>query len=139
MVQQQYDDVPVTFFYMTKVSQEVAAILSIRSLLLEGLLDMKVSRYFRSSYSIGTEGYKWDEGLDKVIQTGIDKYLEEIDYVNCACPQRANLDMKQNYLRIFGHMYLPLGRPCLLLTLLLTRHQTSMFCQLKLTIFPIIY
>ena len=79
MVQQQYDDVPVTFFYMTKVSQEVAAILSIRSLLLEGLLDMKVSRYFRSSYSIGTEGYKWDEGLDKVIQTGIDKYLEEID------------------------------------------------------------
>ena len=56
MVQQQYDDEPLTFFYMTKVSQEVVAILSIRSLLLEGLLDMKVSRYFRSSYSIGTEG-----------------------------------------------------------------------------------
>ena len=56
MVQQQYDDEPLTFFYMAKVSQEVAAILSILSLLLEGLLDMKVSRYFRLSYSIGTEG-----------------------------------------------------------------------------------
>ena len=42
---------------------------------------------------------------------------DSIDYVNCACPQRANSDMKQNSLRIFEHMYLPLGRPCLLLTL----------------------
>ena len=40
---------------------------------------MNVSRYFRSSYSIGTGGYKWDNELDKVIPTGTENYLEEID------------------------------------------------------------
>ena len=58
MVHQQYDDALITFFYMADVSQEVAAILPILPLLLEGRLGMKVARYFRSSYSIGTEDYK---------------------------------------------------------------------------------
>ena len=40
---------------------------------------MTVSRCFRSSYSIGTDGYEYDEGLDKVISTGDDNYIEEID------------------------------------------------------------
>ena len=79
MVQQQSDDKSVTLSYMANITQEVAAILPILPLLLEGRLGMKVSRYFRSSYSIGTEGYKWDEKLDKFIPTGIDNYLEEID------------------------------------------------------------
>ena len=43
MVQQNYDDEPVTFSYMTEVNQEVAAILPILSLLLEGQLGMNVS------------------------------------------------------------------------------------------------
>ena len=43
MAQQEYDDEPVTFSYMAKVNQEVAAILSILSLLLEGRLGMNVS------------------------------------------------------------------------------------------------
>ena len=70
MVQQQYDDEPVTFSYMAEVSQEVAGILPILPLLLEGRLGLTVSRYFRSSYSIETEGYTWDEGLGKVIPQG---------------------------------------------------------------------
>jgi len=78
MVQQQSDDKPVTLFYMAKITQELAAILPILPLLLKGRLGMKASRYFRSSYSIGTEGYNWDEELDKFIPTGIDNYLEEI-------------------------------------------------------------
>jgi len=49
MVQQQYDDEPVTFSYMAEVSQEVAGILLILPLLLEGRLRLTVSRYFRSS------------------------------------------------------------------------------------------
>ena len=58
MVQQQYNDEPVTFSYIIEVSQEVVAILPILPLLPEGRLGMKVARYFRSSYSIGTEDYK---------------------------------------------------------------------------------
>ena len=65
---------------MAEVSQEeVAGILPILPLLLEGRLELTQSRYFRSSYSIGTEGYAWDEVLDTVIPTREDKYLEEID------------------------------------------------------------
>ena len=64
---------------MAKVSQEVAFILPILPLLLEGRLGLIVSRYSRSSYSIGTKGYEWDEGLDKFIPTGDDTYLKEID------------------------------------------------------------
>ena len=41
---------------------------------------MKVSRYFRTFYSIETKGYKWDDELDKVIPTIRDNYLEEIDW-----------------------------------------------------------
>ena len=40
---------------------------------------MNVSQYFRSSDTIGTEGYKWDNTLDKVVPTGIENYLEYID------------------------------------------------------------
>ena len=39
---------------------------------------MKVDRYLRSFYSIGTEGYKSDGELDKEIPTRTDNYLEEI-------------------------------------------------------------
>ena len=70
MVQQEYDDEPVTLSYMAEVNQEVATILPILLLLLEGRLGMNVSQYFRSSYTIGTEGYKWDNTLDKVVPTG---------------------------------------------------------------------
>ena len=41
MVQQQYDNEPVTFSYMVDVSQEVTAILPILLLLLEGRLGME--------------------------------------------------------------------------------------------------
>ena len=38
-----------------------------------------MSRYFRSSYSIGIEEYKYDEELDKIIPTRINNFLEEFD------------------------------------------------------------
>ena len=57
MVQQQYDDESITLSCMSKVNQEVACILPMLPLLLKGRLGLKVSRYFRSSYSIGIEGY----------------------------------------------------------------------------------
>ena len=79
MVKEQYDDEPVTFSYMVEISQEVAVILPILLLLLEGRLWMTVSRYFLSSYSIGIDGYEWDDELDKVISTRACNYLEEID------------------------------------------------------------
>ena len=47
----------VTFSYMAKVNQDVAVILPILPLLLEGRLGTNVSQYFCSSYTIGTEGY----------------------------------------------------------------------------------
>ena len=52
MVQQLYDNDPVTFSYIAEVSQEVAAILPILPLFLEGRLGMNVKMYFRSSYTI---------------------------------------------------------------------------------------
>ena len=79
MVQQQYDDEHITFSYMVEVSQEVTAILSIFHLLLECRLGMKVSRYFRSSYSIGIDEYECDDVLHIVVATGADNYLEEIE------------------------------------------------------------
>ena len=54
MVQQEYDDEPVAFSYMTEVNQEVAAILHILLLLLEGRLGMNFPQYFHFSYTIGT-------------------------------------------------------------------------------------
>ena len=65
MVQQTYDDEPVLFSCMEKSSQEVASILPILSLLLEGWLGMNVAHYFRSSCTIGNDGYKWDDDLEK--------------------------------------------------------------------------
>ena len=79
MAQQEYDDGPVIFSYMAEVNQEVAAILPILLLLLEGSLGISISQYFRSSYTIGIEGHKRDSILDKVVPTGTDNYLEEID------------------------------------------------------------
>ena len=79
MVQHDYDDEPVAFSYMAEVNQEVAAILHILPLILEGRLVINVSQYFPSSYTIGTEGYKLDSTLDKAVPIGIDNYLEKID------------------------------------------------------------
>ena len=39
---------------------------------------MNISQYFRSSYTIETEGYKWNSTLDKVVPTCIENYLEDI-------------------------------------------------------------
>ena len=64
---------------MVKDNQAVAAILIIIPLLLEGRLGINVSHYFHSSYTIGTEEHKWNSTLDKMVPTGIDNYLEEID------------------------------------------------------------
>ena len=52
MVHQYYNDVLVTFSYMAEIDQEMAAILPILPLLLEGRLGMNVIRYLHSS-SIG--------------------------------------------------------------------------------------
>ena len=79
MVQQTYDDEPVTFSYMAESSQEVASILPILPLLLEGRLGMNVSQYFRSSCTIGTDGYQWDYDLEKVVPIGDDNQLEDVD------------------------------------------------------------
>ena len=79
MVQQFYDDEPTTFSYMTEFSQEVTAILPMLPLLLEGRLGMNINRYFHSSYTIETEGYELDENLDKVIPTGEENQLEDIN------------------------------------------------------------
>ena len=78
IVQQKYNDELVTFSYMKEVNQKVAAILPIFPLLLEGRLWMNISQYFRSSYTIETEGYKWNSTLDKVVPTCIENYLEDI-------------------------------------------------------------
>ena len=64
---------------MAEVSQDVIAILPIPPILLEGRLGMNVSRYLQSSYTIGTEGYQWDNTLNKVNPTGAYNYLEESD------------------------------------------------------------
>ena len=53
--------------------------LLILPLLLEGRLGMNVLDNFRSSYTLETEGYKWDDALAKIIPTGEGNYLEEID------------------------------------------------------------
>ena len=79
MVQQEYDDESVTFLYMAEVSHEVVVNLPIPPLFLEGRLGMNVSRYLRSSYTIETKGYQWDNTLNKVNRTGAYNYLEEID------------------------------------------------------------
>ena len=79
MVQQCYDDEPTTFSYMAEFSQEVAAILPMLPLLLEGRLRMNINRYFHSSYTIETEGYELDENLDKVIPTGEENQLQDIN------------------------------------------------------------
>ena len=79
MVQQEYYDEPVNFSYMAEVNQEVAAILPLLPLLLERRLEMNFSQYFRYFYTIGTEGYKWDSTLDKMVPIGMENYLEDID------------------------------------------------------------
>ena len=79
MVQQRYDDEPVTFSYMVESSQEVASILPILPLILEGRLGMNVAQYFRSSCTIGTDGYQWDDNLEKVVLIGDNNQLEDVD------------------------------------------------------------
>ena len=78
MVQQTYADEPVTFSYIAESSQEVASILPILPPILEGLLGMNVAHYFKSSGTIGTDGYKWNEDLEKVVPIGNDNQLEEV-------------------------------------------------------------
>ena len=64
---------------MIEVSQEVAVILPILQLLLEEWLTTDVSRYFRFSYTMETERYKWNNALYQVIPTGENNYIEGID------------------------------------------------------------
>ena len=40
---------------------------------------MNIFQYFRSSYTIGTEGYKQDSTLDKVVPIVTEIYLEDMD------------------------------------------------------------
>ena len=56
---------------MAEVDQKLVAILHILPLLFEGRLGINVFQYFCSSYTIGTEGYKWGSTLDKVKKTKI--------------------------------------------------------------------
>ena len=65
MVQQKYDNEPVTFPHMSKSIQEVASIFPTLALMLKGRLGMDVGRYFRSSYTKGIYSYKKDKDLDK--------------------------------------------------------------------------
>ena len=78
MIQHDYDDELVILLHMVEVSLEVAAISPILLLVLEGRLGINVSRFFHSSYTIGTEGYQWVSTLDKVVPTGVNNALEEI-------------------------------------------------------------
>ena len=79
MVQQTYDNEPVTFSYMVELIQGVASILPILPLLLEGRLGMNVAHYFRLSCTIGIDGCKWDDNLEKVIHIGDDNQLKDVD------------------------------------------------------------
>ena len=78
MVQQEYDDEAALVSYMVEFNQEVETILLILPLLLESRLAMNVSQYFRSSYTIESEGYKRESTLYKALPTGIDNVLVEI-------------------------------------------------------------
>ena len=46
MLQQTYDDEPVTSFYMVKISQGIVVILRMLSLFKEGKLGMNIDMYF---------------------------------------------------------------------------------------------
>ena len=52
---------------LADVSQEVAEILLILSLILEGAIGLDINRHLRSIYIIGTEEYEWEENIQKVI------------------------------------------------------------------------
>ena len=79
MVQQEYNDEPLSFSCMVEVNQEITLILPIIPLLLEERLGMNGSQSFRFSYTIRAEEYKRDSILDKVVPIGLEKYLEDID------------------------------------------------------------
>ena len=40
---------------------------------------MKVDKFFRSIYTIGTEGYQWDDDLRNLSPTELDIQLEDIN------------------------------------------------------------
>ena len=64
---------------MAEVNQEVAVLLPILPLLLESRLGMTEDNCFRSTHTIDREGYQGDNDLRKVISTGVDNQLEDID------------------------------------------------------------
>ena len=64
---------------MAEVNQEVAVLLPILPLLLESRLGMTEDNFFRSTHTIDREGYQGDNDLRKVISTGVDNQLEDID------------------------------------------------------------
>ena len=64
---------------MAEVNQEVAVLLPILPLLLESRLGMTEDNFFRSTHTIDREGYQGDNDLRKVISTGVNNQLEDID------------------------------------------------------------
>ena len=66
-IQQEYEEGPVTFQYLTQFEQEADAIIPVLPLFLEGVLGPEAKRWFKPSAEMGTEGYKFDSKLNRVV------------------------------------------------------------------------
>ena len=66
-IQQEYEEGPVTFQYLTQFEQEADAIIPVLPLFLAGVLGAEATKWFKPSAEMGTEGYEFDGKLNRVI------------------------------------------------------------------------
>ena len=66
-IQQEYEEGPVTFQYLTQFEQEADAIIPVLPLFLTGILGKEAKKWFKSSAEMGTEGYEFDSKLNRVV------------------------------------------------------------------------
>jgi hypothetical protein len=67
MVEQDFEEGPTKFSYLTSLQDEVGSILLVLPLILIGRLDPAAAAWFLPFHTLGTDGYRYDARTDRVV------------------------------------------------------------------------
>jgi hypothetical protein len=79
MVEQDFEECPTKFSYLSALQDEVSAILPVLPLILVGLLGPEAAAWFMPSHTLGTDGYRYDAPSDRVVPIDSGSTIANID------------------------------------------------------------
>jgi hypothetical protein len=79
MVEQDFEEGPTKFSYLTSLQDEVGSILPVLALILIGRLGSAAAAWFLPSQTLETDGYRYDPPTDRVVPVDAGSTLADID------------------------------------------------------------